>query len=416
MAPEMLGGGQIEERTDVYLLGAILHEILVGRPPHVGDNFQQILASIVRSTATLPNHVPAELAAIVHKAMSRRIEDRFGSAEALRDRIEWYLRHRGSLALSAEAARRVDELRAVLEQGEAPERGEDEASVRERVHRLFAEARFGFRQAMVASVDNDVARAGLRNVTEMVVAFELESGTPEAAAAALAEIDAPSPELAQRVADAMKGREEEKARVARLEKLSADFDPTTGRRTRMVVGALLGIVWAAAPVVFWWMFRDSAKAPKWLPYASTGTIIAFALGLFAWGRDTMSKTIVNRRVTAFMLVMFASVLMTQLGGDMLGVSLVHTLTFYILVWFVSAASITVFVERLLWPTSLAYLAAFMASCVAPRFFWAFMSASNLVCTANVLVAWARPSEDSEFFVMRIRQRQARRRARRAELS
>src|SRR5689334_21645835 len=35
MAPEMLGAlGKLSERTDVYLLGAILHENLSGEPPH----------------------------------------------------------------------------------------------------------------------------------------------------------------------------------------------------------------------------------------------------------------------------------------------------------------------------------------------------------------------------------------------
>src|SRR5262249_35011988 len=39
MAPEMLSRkvGPIDERTDVYLLGATLHEVLTGRPRHVGS-------------------------------------------------------------------------------------------------------------------------------------------------------------------------------------------------------------------------------------------------------------------------------------------------------------------------------------------------------------------------------------------
>ena len=38
MAPEMLGGdgAEISPRTDVYLLGAVLYEILAGRAPHTG--------------------------------------------------------------------------------------------------------------------------------------------------------------------------------------------------------------------------------------------------------------------------------------------------------------------------------------------------------------------------------------------
>lgn len=57
--------------------------------------------------------MPRELAAIASRAMSRAAEDRFASADELRQRLEWYLRHRGSLALSADAAARVEEMRAV---------------------------------------------------------------------------------------------------------------------------------------------------------------------------------------------------------------------------------------------------------------------------------------------------------------
>jgi len=106
MAPEMLGtSGKLDERTDVYLLGAILHEILVGRPPHLGESFPQIVTSILRSSFAFPDGVPSQLAELASRAMSRSATDRFASADELRKQLEWYLRHRGSLALSAESKR-----------------------------------------------------------------------------------------------------------------------------------------------------------------------------------------------------------------------------------------------------------------------------------------------------------------------
>ena len=114
MAPEMLGAvGTLSERTDVYLLGAILHEILTGEPPHTG-NFRQIITSVLLSTFVYDASVPRELADIARRAMSRQPEDRFASAEELRLRLEWYLRHRGSLAISAEATRRLDDMQALV--------------------------------------------------------------------------------------------------------------------------------------------------------------------------------------------------------------------------------------------------------------------------------------------------------------
>jgi serine/threonine-protein kinase len=395
MAPEMLGGGRLEERTDVYLLGAILHEILVGRPPHVGDSFRAIVASILRSPPSFPDEVPPELATIASRALGRKPEDRFASAEEVRDRVEWYLRHRGSLALSTEAARSVDALRAVLGAADGSER------LRERVHHLFAEARFGFRQALNASGDNEVARIGLREVSELVAGFELDQGTPEAAAAALAEIDSPSPELAARVAEAMGRREEEKARVTRLEKLSAEHDPAIGRRTRLALGSLLGLFWAAAPLGYGVLYRHSFPPPRWSLYAVTAVAAPVALAFVWWGRESLAKTALNRRTSASLLMLFAMQFALQLGCNLLGLPVLDISVLHLFVWLVMAGTFAIHVDRMLWPSVLGYLVAFLGACCSREWVWALMAASNVVLTINVLVGWARPGEDSEFFVERM---------------
>ena len=399
MAPEMLGGmGKLEERTDVYLLGAILHEVLVGRPPHVGENFKQIVTSILLSQFTFPAHVPDELAAIARRAMSRAPADRFSSADELRQKLEWYLRHRGSLALSAEASLRVDEMRAVLRAKSDPD------EIRDRVNHLFAEARFGYRQAIRACDDNEGARIGLREATEMVVVFELEEGTPEAAAAALAELETPPPELAKRVAEAMRRREAEKARVATLEKLSAELDPATGRRTRWVAGVIMGSLWTIAPEVSGWLYRKHGPTERWVPYVATFGIITVATAVVLWGRESLSKTAVNRRTQAAAMVMFAMQLALQLGGNLLGLPLLHLFVLYLHCWFFSAAVFAIFVDRRFLPSAAAFLAAFVGACIAPDHVWDFMSASNGVLTINLLIAWSRPLADGGFFVERMRER------------
>jgi len=77
MAPEMLGAlGSLSERTDVYLLGAILHEILSKKPPHTGS-FKQIVGSILMSTFVYDDTAPRELAEIAQRAMRREPAERF---------------------------------------------------------------------------------------------------------------------------------------------------------------------------------------------------------------------------------------------------------------------------------------------------------------------------------------------------
>lgn len=382
MAPEMLGGmGRVSERTDVYLLGAVLYEILTGRPPHVGHRWVEIAGSILRSEPVFPERVPEELAAIATRAMRRSPEERYASVDELRGRIEWYLRHRGSLALSAEAARRVAEMREVRAQGGEP------SAVRARIHRLFAEARFGFRQAAKESDDNDAARGGLRDATEIIVDYELEEGTAEAAAAALAELESPPPELAQRVAVAMRAREVEKRRIVELEQLEAQLDPSIGRRTRRFASGAIAVIWTLGPEAI------QAANARWPAHqyttmvAATLLLMSLAGGVAFWGRASLSKTALNRQIFGALAHVFAAQVTLQVGAWLLGLSADTAWVLHLYAWFLCASAFTISVERRLAVASVAFLGCFLVAARLPHHTFRAMTIGNLVLLVNVLVAW-----------------------------
>jgi len=97
MAPEQARGdsGDVGVRTDVYGLGAILFEILTGRPPHAGDDSEQTLNSILAGDVRRPrdvlSNVPAGLDAICAKAMAADVESRYPSATAVAADVERWL-------------------------------------------------------------------------------------------------------------------------------------------------------------------------------------------------------------------------------------------------------------------------------------------------------------------------------------
>jgi predicted Ser/Thr protein kinase len=91
MAPEQIKGGPIDERTDLYSLGALAYHAITGRSPFHGDN--PIAVSLAHTTeqpippSRLRPGVSPEWDAFVLKALSKAKEDRFDSAEAMREAL-----------------------------------------------------------------------------------------------------------------------------------------------------------------------------------------------------------------------------------------------------------------------------------------------------------------------------------------
>jgi hypothetical protein len=97
MAPEQAEGriDLVDDRTDVYGLGAILFEILTGRPPHLRGDTTDIIRQIVRDPTPLPRSVnpavPRSLEAICVHAMARQRTQRYPAAEELARDVQRYL-------------------------------------------------------------------------------------------------------------------------------------------------------------------------------------------------------------------------------------------------------------------------------------------------------------------------------------
>jgi eukaryotic-like serine/threonine-protein kinase len=87
MSPEQARGDLVDERADVYALGAVLYEMLAGSPPHADITPQAVLDRVIagppRPLTMVVPAVPGELATIVRKAMARDPDARYPNAIAL---------------------------------------------------------------------------------------------------------------------------------------------------------------------------------------------------------------------------------------------------------------------------------------------------------------------------------------------
>ncbi|HEU4613426.1 MAG TPA: protein kinase [Kofleriaceae bacterium] len=99
MSPEQCVAANVDRRTDVFALGVIVHELLVGRrlfkrnSPY--ETYQAVIECAVQPPSRVNNQLDPAIDPIVMKALAKDKEQRYPTAEAFGDAMLGYLHHRG---------------------------------------------------------------------------------------------------------------------------------------------------------------------------------------------------------------------------------------------------------------------------------------------------------------------------------
>ncbi|HWY88602.1 MAG TPA: serine/threonine-protein kinase [Gemmataceae bacterium] len=104
MAPEQASGNtrDLTIGADIFSLGAVFYELLTGRPPFAGETpaatLQNVLVEEPKRPTAIASQIPKDLETICLKCLDKDPERRFGSAEALADDLNRWLRGEPILA------------------------------------------------------------------------------------------------------------------------------------------------------------------------------------------------------------------------------------------------------------------------------------------------------------------------------
>ncbi|MFN8825116.1 MAG: protein kinase domain-containing protein [Planctomycetota bacterium] len=101
MSPEQARSEELDARADVYSIGAMLYELVTGRPPYTTPGVRQPAYRILNDVAEGPprpieelqKNVPGELVAVIEKAMARDRDQRYPSVLALASDLRAFLSH-----------------------------------------------------------------------------------------------------------------------------------------------------------------------------------------------------------------------------------------------------------------------------------------------------------------------------------
>ncbi len=93
MAPEQArDASKVDERADIYALGAIVYEALSGRVPHPADSLPALMVKIISEEPTplseLRSDLPSDLVAVVEKSLAKDPDARFSSMDDLAQALE----------------------------------------------------------------------------------------------------------------------------------------------------------------------------------------------------------------------------------------------------------------------------------------------------------------------------------------
>lgn len=123
MSPEQARGESVDQRSDLFSLGSVMYAMCCGHSPFRAETAFGVLRRISddepRNVREHNPAVPAELAGIIHRLLSKKAQDRFNSATELADLLRSYLAYAQQPLGTRVSSQTRRELKLLAQRGEA---------------------------------------------------------------------------------------------------------------------------------------------------------------------------------------------------------------------------------------------------------------------------------------------------------
>ncbi|MEM9071475.1 MAG: protein kinase [Myxococcota bacterium] len=385
IAPEMIDG-TFDERSDVFLLGATLHEVVTGEARHPGTKLLRVLrAAQAAKPFRYDAEVPRELGEICNRACAKDPDERYDSVAALQEAVRIFLRHRAITSLVEAGRERLEELQRLLE-GE-PEYVQTQA--------LFSAARFAFEQALEGWPESPEASQGREATLQLMVDYELKLGHADVAIALVDAMANPPCELRQRAVTLRGELNEKRERLAQLER---DHDQNFGapERSRAIIGFAVATILLTSGFV-----SLRVLYPSYAPPALRFSIVSVAVfltvaGIVRWWSQRSPFNLVNRRIAQITLLCLGASMLNRFSALIAGADTPDILRTDALILGIGGLAFIPFHKSGPWLAALSFGVAFAGSLRPTLFEPMFIGLAVVIPVVFMLVRRysQRPSSDS----------------------
>ena len=240
MAPEMICSDHNlwGPHTDIFLMGALLHEVLTGRTRYSGGSLEEIFTKVTKCEPHMySSSVPQELAKICNRACAREISERYESIVDFRQAIQGYIHHTSALALALAADRKRKEIMNRLSSVE------DSFQLDSKYYTLAAQARFGFEQVLESWEECDIAQEGLKSILSFMIRRSILVGDFQRAKQMIEELrDADMQEELTNLCEQREEKERKReSKNKRMQSVVDNLDPTKSFGARYLIQASLSL-------------------------------------------------------------------------------------------------------------------------------------------------------------------------------